>query len=87
MTQAPTASDIALQPQLAVLGALDASLRHAALAVQAAHQDVLIQAWNPNASHQVRLAAAIVASTDALRQLLDQYCIATEQLIIDSIPC
>jgi hypothetical protein len=86
MTRSLAQSDIAAQPQLAVLAVVDASLQHGILALLAAHADVLVQAWNPDAPKRTRLAAALVASAEALRHLLEEYRLATELHIIDSIP-
>ena len=86
MTHDPSVADLALQPQLSVLCVVDVALRHATLALHAAHQDVLVQACNPDAPEQPRLAAAIIAGAEALRHLLDQYRIATEHKTIESIP-
>ncbi|MFC1643226.1 hypothetical protein ACFL5O_11170, partial [Myxococcota bacterium] len=71
--QTPEHSEIRQLPQLASLATLDAALLNTAEALEAAHQDLSISAWNPDAVSLLRFAVAIQAAASSLRALLKRY--------------
>jgi hypothetical protein len=73
-------------PELPLLCALDVALVATSVALAARHTDLNVACWAPNASDQVRTAAAIIAATHAMRQLLFEYDSDAHTRIADSIP-
>lgn len=84
----PNASpaDLEHAPQLAALAILESALRCSIASLEAAHPELHVHAWSPNASEPVRLAAALCASATALSRLLDEYESSTISYIANDIP-
>lgn len=74
------------EPQLAILAALDSSLAAVAAALDARHGRPTVACWAPGAQDDVRLAAALIVSVRALRELIADYGTATERRVLDELP-
>lgn len=82
----PDPGELKSEPQLAMVAALDSTLIATAAAIDARHAASNVGRWAPDAPEDVRLAAAIVASTRALRDLLADYEAATHIRSYNEIP-
>ena len=85
-TATPERGDIRRLPELASLATLDSALLNTVEALEAAHQDLLISAWNPDADPLLRLAANIQANASSLRLLLDHYQAEAACKLVNDIP-
>jgi hypothetical protein len=79
-------SDLQHAPQLAALFILDTALRSSVASLEAAHPELHVRAWNPDAPEEVRLAASLCASATALCRLLDDYESLTISNIANDVP-
>jgi hypothetical protein len=82
----PDPGELTREPQLAILAALDATLVATTAAIDARHAALNVACWAPDAPEDIRLAAAIVASARALRQLVAEYDAATHVRSFGEIP-
>jgi hypothetical protein len=73
----PDPGELTREPLLDILAALGATLVATTAAIDAHHAAFNVGCWAPDAPEHIRLAAAIVASVGALRQLVAEYDAAT----------